>query len=87
MYDVYTHHLGGEGNKELLIAKAVIERNETLLSAQLEHQPKYCRICHESNKYNAKFFMGRDFDQSLEGLKEVKEEEDKTKKELEELKA
>jgi hypothetical protein len=55
MHEIYVHELGNEGNRELLIARGIIDREETISSAQIKLQPKYCPICHKPNKQEAFF--------------------------------
>jgi Phage integrase family len=55
MHEIYVHELGNEGNRELLIARVIIDKAETISPTQIQLQPKYCPICHESNKQDADF--------------------------------
>jgi len=93
MREVYTHELGSEGNKEFLIMKGILTREETLSPSQIRRTPKYCPMCNEPNEQNAKFCFKCNFVVSQEGFWETREEEKKvlneletTKKELEILK-
>jgi hypothetical protein len=92
MYEVYVHELGTEGNRELMIASGIIDRQETISPAQIELQPIYCPICKEPNKHNAKFCFKCNFIISKEGWLEDKEQEaeaarkaDEKEKELEQM--
>jgi integrase len=94
LQDVYVNDLGTEGNRELQIAKGLITREETVVPAKLELQPKYCPICHEANKHNADFCFKCNWVISKKGMQEVREsdakaleEAEQTKRELQELKA
>jgi hypothetical protein len=42
LQEVYVNDLGTEGNRKLLISRGIIIREETISSARLEIQPKYC---------------------------------------------
>jgi integrase len=53
--DFYIHEMGDEGIRELEITKGIRTREETISPAEIELQPKYCPICREANKSNAKF--------------------------------
>jgi integrase len=86
MYEVYLHELGSEGNRELLIAKGIINRDETISLSQKAIQPKYCPICHEANKQEAKFCFKCNFIISKEGWLEDKEKEAEAQREAEESK-
>ncbi len=87
MYQVYVHDIGRDATKELLIAKGVMDREETLSQAQKELQSKPCPICHETNKHNAKLCFKCNFILSTEGYLETKAEEEKIVKELQELRS
>ncbi len=88
MQYVYVHAMGNEGLRELEIAKGIRTREETLSPAQIELQPKYCPICKESNKHNAKFCFKCNFIISKEGWLEDKEKEaEESKKKMQELEA
>jgi integrase len=71
MYEVYVHDLGVEGNRELLISKGILSREETLSSAQVELQAKYCPICQEANKHQADFCFKCNWVLSVKGMQEV----------------
>lgn len=90
MRQVYVKELGNEGNREYLIMKGILTREETLSPAQLRREPKYCPICKTPNEQTAKFCFKCNFVISQEGLWEVKEEEkeieNKRNKEIEKLK-
>jgi hypothetical protein len=86
MQDVYVHELGNEGVLELDIARGVRTREETLTPAQIELQPKYCPICHESNKFSARFCFKCNFTLSVEGALENREKEAQAAREAEETK-
>ena len=86
MYEVYVHELGTEGNRELMIARGIIDRQETISPAQMELQPKYCPICKEPNKHNAKFCFKCNFIISKEGWLEDKEKEAEAQREGENTK-
>lgn len=93
MYEVYVHELGTEGNRELMIARGIIDRQETISSAQLKLQPKYCPICHESNKQEADFCFKCNWVISKKGMQEVREKDeaavrkaDEKEKELQSMK-
>jgi Phage integrase family len=84
MYDVYVQDLGVEGNRELQIARGIITREESMSTAEVKMQPKFCPICHESNKHDAKFCFKCNFIISHEGYLEAKEEEEKAAKDAKE---
>ena len=86
MYEVYVHDLGNEGNKELMIARGIIKRDETISPAQLEMQPKYCPVCHEANKYNADFCFKCNWVISKKGMQQVREQDEAAAKESENMK-
>lgn len=87
LQDVYTQDIGNEGLRELEIVKGIRTREETLSPAQIELQPKYCPICNESNKHNAKFcFKCNLLTISTEGYLEDKEKEAEARKEAEQNK-
>jgi integrase len=93
MRGVYVHELGNEGNRELMIARGIINREDTISPAQMQLKPKYCPICHESNKQDADFCFKCNWVISKKGMQQVKEqdeasarESENTKKELEEVK-
>jgi integrase len=86
MYEVYLHEFGSEGNRELLIQKGIINRDETISLSQKAIQPKYCPICHEANKQEAKFCFKCNFIISKEGWLEDKEQEAEAQREAEEKK-
>ncbi len=94
MYEVYVQDLGTESNRELLIAKGIIDRDETVSAAQKAIQPKYCPVCHEANKQTADFCFKCNWIISKKGMLETREkdeaaarEAEETKKKLEELQA
>ena len=80
---VYRHEFGDEAVKEYEILKGIRKREETISTAQVELQPKYCPICHESNKYNAKFCLKCNFTISIEGAIENRDKESLALKESE----
>ena len=93
MREVYVQELGTEGNKELMIARGIITREDTISQAQFKLKPKYCPICSEANKYNADFCFKCNWVISKKGREDVREkdeaaakESENTKKELEDLK-
>jgi hypothetical protein len=83
--DFYIHEMGDEGIRELQIAKGIRTREDTISPAQIELQPKYCPICHESNKHNAIFCFKCNFTISLEGELENREKEAQAAKDGEDL--
>ena len=85
MQDVYVHEIGNEGVRELEIARGIRTREDTISPAEIELQPKYCPICHESNKHNAKFCFKCNFVISKEGWLEDKEKEVEALKKNEEI--
>jgi integrase len=86
MYEVYTHELGTEGNQELLIAKGIITRGETMTKTQVEMQPIQCPLCHEVNKANSDFCFGCNYIISKKGVLETKEKDEAAAREKEENK-
>lgn len=86
MRQTYVREAGIEGSRELLIAKGVITREDTLSPAQIKLQAKTCNFCHSANKHDARICVSCNAVISNEGYWEEKEETAKTKKELEELK-
>jgi integrase len=84
--DFYIHEMGDEGVMEFEITRGIRTREETISPAQIELQPKYCPICNEPNKHNAKFCFKCNFTISLEGDLENKEKEAQTLREIEEMK-
>jgi integrase len=94
MQDFYIHEMGDEGVRELEIAKGVRTREDTISPVEIELQPKYCPICKEANKQNAKFCFKCNFTISTEGALENREKEaeatkeaEKSKKKMRELEA
>jgi hypothetical protein len=94
LQQVYVNDLGTEGNRELLIARGIINREETISPAQIAIQPKYCPICHEANKQNADFCFKCNWIISKKGMEQVKESDEaaikeaaQKNKEFEEMKA
>jgi integrase len=83
MYEVYVQDLGTESNRELLIAKGIIDRDETVSAAQKAIQPKYCPICHEANKQTADFCFTCNWVISQRGMQEVREKDEAAIKEAE----
>jgi integrase len=77
LQDVYVNDLRTEGNRELQIAKGLITREETVSTAKLELQPKYCPICHEANKHNVDFCFSCNWVLSKKGMQEVRESDAK----------
>jgi hypothetical protein len=86
MRQVYVKELGNEGMREHLIEKGLITREETMSPAQVRLKAKYCPICKEPNKHDALFCFKCGFTISNEGVWQVREEERKTVRELEETK-
>jgi integrase len=84
--DFYIHEMGDEGVMEFEITRGIRTREETISPAQIELQPKYCPICNEPNKHNAKFCFKCNFTISLEGDLENKEKEAQTLRESEDMK-
>jgi hypothetical protein len=77
---------GDEGIRELEITKGIRTREETISPAEIELQPKYCPICREANKSNAKFCFACNFTISPEGALENREKEAEAQKEAENTK-
>ena len=93
MQDFYIHEMGDEGVREFEITRGIRTREETISPTEIELQPKYCPLCREANKSNAKFCFKCNFTISTEGAIENREKEaealkeaENTKKELAELK-
>lgn len=86
MREVYVQELGDEGNKELQIARGLISREETITPAELQLKPKYCPICHETNKQEADFCFKCNWVISKKGMEQVKEKDEAAAKEAENLK-
>lgn len=86
MFEIYTHELGNEGVRQLQIARGIINREETIPPARLEIQPKYCPICHESNKQNADFCFKCNWILSAKGMHEVLQKDEQALKEAEQQK-
>lgn len=84
--DFYIHEMGNEGITELEIAKGIRTREDTISPAQIELQPKYCPVCHESNKANAKFCFKCNFTISFDGELENREKEAQAIKDAEDVK-
>jgi hypothetical protein len=84
--DFYIHEMGDEGIRELEITKGIRTREETISPAEIELQPKYCPICREANKSNAKFCFACNFTISPEGALENREKEAEAQKEAENTK-
>ena len=78
--------MGDEGVRELEITRGIRTREETISPAQIELQPKYCPICREANKHNAKFCFKCNFTISTEGALENREKEAEALKEAENTK-
>jgi integrase len=94
LQNVYVQDLGIEGNRELLIARGIIDREETISPSQKAIQPKYCPICHEANKQDADFCLKCNWVISKKGVQEVREkdeaaiiEAEESKKKMKELEA
>ena len=93
MYDMYVQDLGDEGNRELLIARGIISRDETMSKAQQQMtQPVYCPVCREPNKQQADFCFKCNWVLTTKGMQEVRaadmqalEEAAKQKKQLQEM--
>jgi integrase len=86
MRSVYVHELGNEGNKELMIARGIIDREETITAAQMQLKPKYCPICHESNKQDADFCFKCNWVISKKGMQHVREQDEAAAKDTENVK-
>jgi hypothetical protein len=84
--EVYVQELGDEGIRELQIAKGIISREESLSPVQVEMQPKYCPICHESNKYDADFCFKCNWIISKKGVQETKVKDEVASREAEQNK-
>jgi hypothetical protein len=84
--DFYIHEMGDEGVRELEITRGIRTREETISPAEIELQPKYCPICREANKPNAKFCFACDFTISPEGALENREKEPEELREAEQTK-
>jgi hypothetical protein len=56
MHEIYVHELGNEGNRELLIARGIIDREETISSAQINYNPNtVLSVINQTNK--KRFFV------------------------------
>lgn len=86
MYDIYVQDLGEEGDRELLISKGIISRDETLSKAQVALQAKYCPLCHEANKHEADFCFKCNWVLTVKGMQEVREADIAATKEAENVK-
>jgi integrase len=86
MYEVYVQDLGNESNRELLIAKGIIDRDETVSDAQKAIQPKYCPICHEANKQTADFCFRCNWIISKKGMLETRGKDEAVAREAEQNK-